>query len=124
MNARYRIGTMILMVSGYFASAQAQSSDSVVIRVGRESKVTFLIKDKRDLETLKHYNFQALMDEMVQKLEKRDTSALTKPSREYRKDSTQATPPLQLVEQDHDWDENQTSHRNRKRCVSRRIGST
>jgi hypothetical protein len=51
--------------------------------------VIFQIKDKKDLETLKHYNFQALMDDMLQKLEKRDTSALQKSSAEYLKDTTQ-----------------------------------
>ena len=117
MNARYKIG-LVLIMGGYVAAAQAQLSDSVVIRVGRESKVTFLIKDKRDLETLKHYNFQALMDDMVQKLEKRDTSALTKPSREYLKDSTKAAPVVQSVERDDDWSES-NNHRNRKRWSRR-----
>lgn len=66
----------------------AQPADTVVVRVGKESKVIFAIKDKQDLETLKHYNFQALMDDMLQKLEKRDTSSLSKTSTEYLKDTT------------------------------------
>lgn len=66
----------------------AQPADTLVVRVGKESKVIFQIKDKQDLETLKHYNFQALMDDMLQKLEKRDTSALSKSSVDYLKDTT------------------------------------
>jgi hypothetical protein len=75
--------------------ALAQPADTLVVRVGKESKVIFSIKDKQDLETLKHYNFQALMDDMLRKLEQRDTSALKKPAAEYLKDTTQqqaATP--------------------------------
>lgn len=66
----------------------AQPADTLVVRVGKESKVIFAIKDKQDLETLKHYNFQALMDDMLQKLEKRDTSTISKTSTEYLKDTT------------------------------------
>lgn len=75
--------------------ALAQPADTLVVRVGKESKVIFSIKDKQDLETLKHYNFQALMDDMLRKLEQRDTSSIEKPSAEYLKDTTQqqaATP--------------------------------
>lgn len=70
----------------------AQPADTLVVKVGKESKVIFAIKDKADLETLKHYNFQALMDDMLKKLEARDTSKLQKQSGEYLKDTTrQAT---------------------------------
>lgn len=69
----------------------AQPADTLVVRVGKESKVIFSIKDKKDLETLKHYNFQALMDDMLQKLEKRDTSSLQKSASEYLKDTTRQT---------------------------------
>src|SRR5882672_3869597 len=86
MNARLKVVLTILLMWGCAAASLAQA-DSVVIRVGKESKVIFLIKDKSDLQTMKHYNFQALMDDMLQKLEQRDTSALTKPSTEYLKDS-------------------------------------
>jgi hypothetical protein len=70
--------------------ALAQPADTLVVRVGKESKVIFSIKDKADLETLKHYNFQALMDDMIQKLEKRDTSKAA-PATTYLKDTTQQT---------------------------------
>ncbi len=76
-------------------SAAAQPADTLVVRVGKESKVIFAIKDKQDLETLKHYNFQALMDDMLKKLEARDTSKIQKSSTEYLKDTTkvaEATP--------------------------------
>jgi hypothetical protein len=65
-----------------------QQPDTVTIKVGTGSKVIFAIKDKKDLETLKKYNFQKLMDDMIYKLEVRDSSKLAKSSSEFlKKDS-------------------------------------
>jgi hypothetical protein len=65
-----------------------QATDTVVIKVGDGSKVIFAIKDKKDLETMKKYNFQKLMDDMIYKLEVRDSSRLNKLSSEFlKKDS-------------------------------------
>ena len=71
-------------------SAFAQdATDTVVIKVGDGSKVIFAIKDKKDLETMKKYNFQKLMDDMIYKLEVRDSSRLNKLSSEFlKKDSS------------------------------------
>ncbi|MBY0433264.1 MAG: hypothetical protein K2U26_04050 [Cyclobacteriaceae bacterium] len=88
--------------------SRAQKADSVVIRVGEGSKVIFSIKDKRDLETLKHYNFQALMDDMVKKLEQRDSSTLTKSSTEYLKDTTSQVTSTSTTEED--WDSNRSDN--------------
>ena len=81
--------TLTLLLALSAITAAAQPADTLVVKVGKESKVIFAIKDKQDLETLKHYNFQALMDDMLKKLESRDTSSLKKSSAEYLKDSTQ-----------------------------------
>lgn len=108
----------ILLASS--AAVHAQPADTLVVRVGKESKVIFSIKDKQDLETLKHYNFQALMDDMLQKLEKRDTSKLPKPSSEYLKDSTKQTVTQEPTEtwikdqpRDDDWKEYKYERRRR-----------
>src|SRR5258705_13363088 len=69
-----------------------QPVDTVTIKVGEGSKVIFAIKDKKDLETLKKYNFQKLMDDMIYKLEVRDSSRLNKLSSEFlKKDSIKET---------------------------------
>ena len=69
-----------------------QPIDTVTIKVGDGSKVIFAIKDKKDLETLKKYNFQKLMDDMIYKLEVRDSSKLNKLSSEFlKKDSVKET---------------------------------
>lgn len=67
--------------------AQTKPADSVVIRVGQGSKVIIAIKNKEDLATLKHYDFQALVNDMITKLEAKDTTPMSKPSSEYLKDS-------------------------------------
>src|SRR5882762_4120147 len=76
--------TLILTSSAFAQDA----TDTVVIKVGDGSKVIFAIKDKKDLETMKKYNFQKLMDDMIYKLEVRDSSRLNKLSSEFlKKDS-------------------------------------
>lgn len=54
----------------------ASRHDTVVVALTPSSKVTFTIGDHADLETLKHYNFQALFEDIITKLEHRDTTAL------------------------------------------------
>lgn len=76
--------TLILTTSAFAQDA----IDTVIIKVGDGSKVIFAIKDKKDLETMKKYNFQKLMDDMIYKLEVRDSSRLNKLSSEFlKKDS-------------------------------------
>jgi hypothetical protein len=98
----------------------SQSADSVVINVGKESKVIFLIKDKQDLQTLKQYNFQALMDDMLEKLEKRDSTRVTKASKEYLKDSVNnTTVPAGETPKQWDRDKNDDEDGNRHQRRSR-----
>ncbi len=68
--------------------AQVKPADTLIIKVGQASKVIFAIQDKKDLETLKKYNFQALVEDMIVKLEKKDTSKISQPSSAYLKDTT------------------------------------
>src|SRR5579859_2323064 len=84
-----------LLFSISLAALAQEATDTVVINVGDGSKVIFAIKDKKDLETMKRYNFQKLMDDMIYKLEVRDSSRLNRLSSEFlKKDSVHqaATP--------------------------------
>lgn len=119
--------TLLLTAS---AVSFAQPADTIVVRVGKESKVIFSIKDKQDLETLKHYNFQALMDDMLKKLEQRDTNSITKSSSEYLKDTTQQTVLTPTPEdtwirdnnrRDDDWADAYSRERQRKDRNSRKM---
>ncbi len=82
--------TLIYLATSLLSvSAIAQDpTDTVIIKVGDGSKVIFAIKDKKDLETMKKYDFQKLMDDMIYKLEVRDSSRLSKPASSFvKKDS-------------------------------------
>lgn len=97
--------------------AQTKSADTVVIRVGDGSKVIFAIQDKKDLETLKYYNFQALMDDMITKLENEDTTSLNKPSEAYLKDTLATVKEVATVD-DNDEDDIDGDHISRNRRTS------
>jgi len=87
-------------------SLRAQTKvDSVIINVGEKSKVIFAIGDKADLQTLKQYNFQAVVDDLVAKLEQQDSSTLSKPADTYLKTepSTEETTTSRVERRDDDW---------------------
>ncbi|HMI64530.1 MAG TPA: hypothetical protein VK517_00730 [Cyclobacteriaceae bacterium] len=99
--------------------AQNKPADSVVIRVGEASKVIFAIHDKKDLETLKHYDFQALMDDMITKLEKKDSTQLTRHAGSYLKDSvkesrTRQTQTVSSPDSSRNWTKRTMNHWNRR----------
>ncbi len=112
---------ILVMTFSQIPQAQTKVADSVVIRVGEGSKVIFAIKDRKDLETLKHYDFQALMTDMITKLENEDTATSKKPSKEYLKDSVSCIPERQVTmlepekEEDENWsDGNWNSHESKR----------
>ncbi len=112
----------ILIFSASYIQAQTKAADTVIIKVGESSRITFTIHDKKDLETLKNYDFQVLMNDLIVKLEQKDTSASLHSSREYlKKDSVETLTVTQESEQDksedEDWIErdhrhNRSHHRN------------
>ena len=98
--------SLLLIGVGYTTTGQTKQPDSVVIKVGESSSVRIVIRDKKDLETLKFYDFQALMNDMIKKLEDRDTSTIKSPSTEYLKntDNVWENDPAELKE----WDEDES----------------
>ncbi len=122
MNKRWKVLLTFVLAIMFNARAQSKAPDSVVIRVGEASKVIFVIHDRKDLETLKHYDFQALMNDMIIKLEKKDTSQLAKPSVNYLKDTLneQSIKPVETVSSSDNSNEDRTSERRSRRHWSRR----
>jgi hypothetical protein len=58
-------------------AVQAQhKQDTVVIELAKTSRVIFTMRDKQDLDILKHYDFNQLFGDILKRLEVRDTSAL------------------------------------------------
>ncbi|HEY8937817.1 MAG TPA: hypothetical protein VIM65_21465 [Cyclobacteriaceae bacterium] len=67
--------SIVLLKTGY-----AQKRDTVIVELAKTSKVIFTIQDKKDLEILKHYDFQKLFQDVITNLEKRDSSTTKKDS--------------------------------------------
>ncbi len=59
------------------AVTQSKSRDTVIVELAKTSKVVFTMKDRSDLETLKQYDFQALFNDILFKLESTDTIKAT-----------------------------------------------
>lgn len=97
------IATILFLGINFIPSAQSKPADSVVINVGTGSKITVVIKDKKDLQTLKSYNFQSLMDDLIANLESKDTSSAMKPNQAYLNESQ---PTNQTAETKTDTEEN------------------
>lgn len=74
----------IISAFTFYVNAQ-QKSDTVIVELAKTSRVIFTIQDRRDLEILKHYNFNELFKDILVKLATNDTTALIK------RDSTQST---------------------------------
>ncbi|HEX6889367.1 MAG TPA: hypothetical protein VF141_01695 [Chryseolinea sp.] len=72
-----RILLTLLLGVNVIANAQ-QKGDTIIVELAKSSKVIFTIQDRADLETLKHYNFQELFQDILTKLETNDTTALAK----------------------------------------------
>lgn len=79
----FSIATVLFLGINFIPKAQSKPAlDSVVINVGTASKITILIRDKKDLETLKQYNLQTLMTDLITKIEAKDTTSM-KPASSY-----------------------------------------
>jgi hypothetical protein len=66
------------ILAAYIVIGQAQPSDTVIVELGKTSRVIFTIRDRNDIEILKHYDFQQLFEDVLTKLQKNDTTGLAK----------------------------------------------
>lgn len=98
---RYYFLFAVLLTS--VASFAQTKTDSVIINVGEKSRVIFAIGDKADLQTLKQYDFQAVVNDLVAKLEKQDSTNLEKPADAYLK-PTETPVASTEPERDENWD--------------------
>ncbi len=132
-----RIIVSIGLLAIIFTSGLAQKkADTVIIKVGESSKVIFAIQDKKDLETLKYYNFQKLMEDMITKLDKRDSTQIEKPSTTYLKDTVKENTQSEIVQENSNeewpteadraryrgsnWSSNNDNYRSRRQYKSNR----
>ena len=73
------------------ANGQAKS-DTVVVSLARTSKVVFTMQDRGDLEILKHYNFQEMFRDILERIENSDSTLA----------GSGAEPTVAETEHDHD----------------------
>ena len=62
-------------------SAQEKDADTVIVPLAESSKIIFTVGDRDDLEILRHYNFQQMFQDIIQKLQ--DTEQVQSDSAEY-----------------------------------------
>ena len=67
------LGISVALLISYYSEAQEKKADTVIVSLAKTSKVVFTIEDRSDLELLRHYNFQALFDDILKKLDPPDT---------------------------------------------------
>ncbi len=88
-----------LMASTFFAHAQAKQ-DTVIIELAKTSRVIFTMRDKNDLEILKHYDFNELFKDIMKKLDPTDSTTVV------QRDTTRQSEPTVAEE---DWSTNNNS---------------
>ncbi|RAV98316.1 hypothetical protein DQQ10_24520 [Pseudochryseolinea flava] len=103
-----------MLIAAFTIQAQ-QKQDTVIIELAKTSRVIFTMRDKQDLEILKHYDFNELFKDILKKLESRDTTAVAA-------DSTTQQPTIAQEEEEveEDWssdndDDNNDNNRGRRR---------
>src|SRR5687767_13120484 len=89
---------MIFLIASAAATQAQQKQDTVVIELAKTSRVVFTMRDKSDIEILKHYNFDELFQEILKKLEARDTTNTI-----ARNDSAQSETVVVPSQPEEDW---------------------
>lgn len=68
-----KIFTTAALLTLCVAAFAQHRTDTVVVQLAKTSRMVFTIKDKSDLEKLKQYDFQALFNDILSKLERNDS---------------------------------------------------
>lgn len=69
---------MILLLGVSTTFAFGQKTDTVIVDLTKTSKITFTIKDRKDLETLENYDYQKLFQDIIAKLKVSDSTLVLK----------------------------------------------
>jgi hypothetical protein len=67
--------SLVACIAVAIAAQGQQKSDTVIVSLGKTSKVIFTMQDRSDLDILKHYNFQDLFQDILTKIERSDTAS-------------------------------------------------
>ncbi len=68
------IAAVLLTTLALATNAQEnKNADTVIVPLANTSKIIFIVKDRSDLEILKHYNFQDMFSDIFKRIEESDT---------------------------------------------------
>lgn len=79
--------TLVIGLTTALIATGQQKSDTVIVSLGKTSKVIFTMQDRSDLDILKHYNFQELFQDIFTKIENSDTLNSTVPTTNEKPDT-------------------------------------
>jgi hypothetical protein len=68
------VAIIVLFAFSFSGHAQETQADTVIVPLAESSKIIFTIGDRKDIDILRHYNFQELFNDMLDKLEQSQTS--------------------------------------------------
>lgn len=139
MKRFFSISAVIIFCFTFMPRSYAQA-DSVIVNVGNGSRVLITIRDKEDLKILKGYDFQALINDLITKVEARDTSKAAPASDAYFKNNESAAsvrdrdreeeeewkrPTIKYSDSDDkDWDKGKKYYRGTSHSVAFDLGTS
>jgi hypothetical protein len=71
------LASLLLLALPVIATAQPKKADTVIVELAKTSRLIFTMKDKSDLPTLKAYDYQALFNDILKKLDPSDSTVLS-----------------------------------------------
>ena len=119
----------LIFVSFLPAHAQDLPVDTVIVPLGESSKIIFTIRDRKDLDVLRHYDFQGLFQDIFRRLEEEgnlQTDSSEAVSEEKTEEWTISREDNDEHEVDEDDDDDDDEHDNAKWSRSRwgKVGQT
>ena len=105
-------------------STFGQATDTVIIPLARTSKVIFTIQDKSDLEVLRHYNFQNMFTDVINRLDSTMQDAPSSSVVVNEEDWSTPESPSQESSEDDDEDDDDDNDENWNNDHRRGIGRT
>ena len=116
---RTKLSALLLTFAFYPTLAQERVADTVIVPLAESSKIIFTVGDPADLETLRHYNFQALFEDILDRLE--ETAKATQDSSLYNKEEADVSDTI-ASEEDQSHAGGNEGHHDGGKWVSSRKG--
>jgi hypothetical protein len=95
------IVTSYLLASVTLLHAQQPAADTVIVNLTNSTKVVLTVQDRDDISILRDYDFQQLFEDIIDKLERNDTTSILS----NETDSIPEAPPEESWSADEEWDD-------------------